>query len=77
MACILYSLLQNRLKESVVYDIIAEAVKIEEEFINDFEWYMHRHRESFTHEQFVRRLEYGHDVLANYYDKYIHTFFTL
>ncbi len=48
-----------------------------EEFINDFEWYMHRHRESFTHEQFVRRLEYGHDVLSNYYDKYIHTFNTI
>jgi DNA helicase-2/ATP-dependent DNA helicase PcrA len=45
-----------------------------EEFIADFEWYMRRHRESFTQEQFDRRLEYGHDVLANYYDKYIHTF---
>jgi len=40
-------------------------------FIADFEWYMHRHRESFTREQFERRLEYGHEVLANYYDKYI------
>jgi len=45
-----------------------------EEFIADFEWYMHRHRESFTQEQFDRRLEYGHDVLNNYYDKYIHSF---
>ncbi|MFC0773932.1 ATP-dependent helicase [Terrimonas alba] len=44
------------------------------EFINDFEWYMHRHRESFTAEQFARRLEYGHEVLTNYYDKYIHQF---
>ena len=44
-----------------------------EEFIVDFEWYMHRHRESFTKEQFARRLEYGHDVLTNYYDKYILT----
>jgi len=42
-----------------------------EEFVSDFEWYMHRHRESFTKEQFVRRLEYGHEVLNNYYDKYI------
>jgi DNA helicase-2/ATP-dependent DNA helicase PcrA len=45
-----------------------------EEFIASFEWYMHRHRESFTQEQFNRRLEYGHDVLSNYYDKYIHSF---
>jgi DNA helicase-2/ATP-dependent DNA helicase PcrA len=45
-----------------------------EQFIADFEWYMHRHRESFTREQFERRLEYGHEVLSNYYDKYIHSF---
>jgi DNA helicase-2/ATP-dependent DNA helicase PcrA len=45
-----------------------------EEFIADFEWYMHRHRESFTKEQFARRLEYGHDVLSNYYDQYINSF---
>lgn len=35
LACLLYSLLQNRLKESVVYEIIDEAIQIEEEFIND------------------------------------------
>ncbi|CAN5504123.1 ATP-dependent DNA helicase [soil metagenome] len=44
-----------------------------EQFIKDFEWYMHRHRESFTKEQFERRLEYGQEVLSNYYDKYINT----
>lgn len=44
------------------------------QFIADFEWYMHRHRESFTKEQFERRLEYGHEVLSNYYDKYIDHF---
>jgi DNA helicase-2/ATP-dependent DNA helicase PcrA len=44
-----------------------------EEFIADFNWYMHRHRESFTREQFDRRMEYGFDVLSNYYDKYINT----
>jgi DNA helicase-2/ATP-dependent DNA helicase PcrA len=44
-----------------------------EEFISDFNWFMHRHRESFTKEQFTRRLEYGEDVLSNYYDKYIYT----
>ncbi|MGZ8558512.1 MAG: 3'-5' exonuclease, partial [Chitinophagaceae bacterium] len=45
-----------------------------DEFINYFEWYMHRHRESFTKEQFERRMEYGQDVLSNYYDKYINSF---
>ena len=44
------------------------------EFIDDFSYYMHRHRESFTKEQFDRRLEYGKDVLTNYYEKYIHSF---
>jgi DNA helicase II / ATP-dependent DNA helicase PcrA len=45
-----------------------------EEFIADFEWYMNRHRESFTKEQFARRLEYGQEVLSNYYDQYINGF---
>jgi DNA helicase-2/ATP-dependent DNA helicase PcrA len=45
-----------------------------DEFLNDFEWFMHRHRENFTREQFNRRMEYGHEVLINYYDKYIGNF---
>lgn len=45
-----------------------------EQFIADFEWYMRRHRESFTKEQFNRRMEYGQEVLSNYYDKYISSF---
>ena len=45
-----------------------------EEFVADFEWYMTRHRESFTKEQFARRMEYGQEVLGNYYDKYISSF---
>ncbi|MBL7731970.1 MAG: ATP-dependent helicase [Chitinophagaceae bacterium] len=45
-----------------------------ESFIADFEWYIGRHRESFTKEQYDRRLEYGREVLSNYYDKYINTF---
>ncbi len=44
-----------------------------EEMIADFEWYMHRHRENFTREAFDRRMEYGQEVLSNYYDKYINT----
>jgi DNA helicase-2/ATP-dependent DNA helicase PcrA len=43
-------------------------------FIEDFKWYMDRHRESFTREEFVRRMEYGYEVLGNYYDKYIDSF---
>jgi DNA helicase-2/ATP-dependent DNA helicase PcrA len=44
-----------------------------EEVIMDFQWYMHRHRENFTKEAFDRRMEYGDEVLSNYYDKYIYT----
>ena len=43
-----------------------------QDFVGDFKWYMQRHRESFTQEQYQRRMEYGFDVLSNYYDKYIH-----
>ncbi|MBL0068869.1 MAG: ATP-dependent helicase [Chitinophagaceae bacterium] len=45
-----------------------------EEFIGDFVWYIERHRESFTREQYARRLEYGQEVLSHYYDKYISSF---
>jgi DNA helicase-2/ATP-dependent DNA helicase PcrA len=44
-----------------------------EVLIEDFKWYMSRHRENFTKEAFARRMEYGEEVLANYYDKYINT----
>jgi DNA helicase II / ATP-dependent DNA helicase PcrA len=50
-----------------------EQFPSKEVFQEDFEHYMRRHRESFTKEQFERRLEYGHAVLPAYYDKYIHT----
>lgn len=39
--------------------------------LEGFTWYMHRHRENFTQEQFTRRIEYGQEILSNYYDKYI------
>jgi DNA helicase-2/ATP-dependent DNA helicase PcrA len=42
-----------------------------EEMITDFKWYMMRHRENFTQEAFKRRMEYGEEVLSNYYNKYI------
>jgi len=40
-------------------------------FIASFDWYMNRHRESFTNEQFKRRKEYGHIILPVYYEKYV------
>ncbi|HMO61044.1 MAG TPA: ATP-dependent DNA helicase [Ferruginibacter sp.] len=42
------------------------------DMIEDFKWYLRRHRENFTPEAFSRRLEYGEKILADYYDKYIH-----
>jgi DNA helicase-2/ATP-dependent DNA helicase PcrA len=44
-----------------------------EEFVNDFVWSMRRNRESFTRESFQRRMEYGKEILTNYYDTYIRT----
>ncbi|HET9826474.1 MAG TPA: ATP-dependent DNA helicase, partial [Chitinophagaceae bacterium] len=48
----------------------AQQFPSKEEFLKDFEWWMTRHRESFTNEQFARRMEYGQEVLNNYYNKY-------
>ncbi len=45
--------------------------------VQDFEWYMHRHRELFTKAQFDRRLEYGEQVLTNYYKTYVHNWNTV
>ena len=50
-----------------------EQFPSKDEMIQDFNWYMHRHRENFTKEAFERRIEYGDEVLRNYYDKYINT----
>jgi DNA helicase-2/ATP-dependent DNA helicase PcrA len=44
-----------------------------QEMVDDFNWYMNRHREHFTKEAFARRMEYGDEVLRNYYAKYINT----
>lgn len=50
----------------------AQQFPEKKEMLTDFEWYMRRHREIFTKEAFARRMEYGVEVLANYYDKYLH-----
>ena len=51
-----------------------KAFPDKESFIDYFDWYMERHRESFSKEQFNRRMEYGHEILSNYYDTHIHSF---
>ncbi|MEP6684751.1 MAG: ATP-dependent DNA helicase, partial [Parafilimonas sp.] len=63
------SIVNGENKEALPYQ---NGFPSKEEFINDFKWFMHRHRESFTKEQFARRLEYGEDVLSNYYEKYLY-----
>lgn len=45
--------------------------------LQEFDRYMRRHRESFTREQFHRRMEYGHQVLEAYYDRRITSFNTI
>ena len=48
-----------------------ETFPSKEEMIAEFNWYMRKHREFFTKEGFERRMEYGDEVLRNYYHKYI------
>ncbi len=45
-----------------------------EAFVAYFEWYMKRHRESFSAEQYTRRMEYGEEILGKYYDTHIASF---
>jgi DNA helicase II / ATP-dependent DNA helicase PcrA len=42
-------------------------------FLASFDAYMKEHRESFTREQFARRMEYGHIILPAYYENNIRT----
>ncbi|HMJ46348.1 MAG TPA: PD-(D/E)XK nuclease family protein, partial [Ferruginibacter sp.] len=42
-----------------------------DELVENFNWYIHRHRQHFTREAFARKLEYGNEVLRNYYQTYI------
>ncbi|MCX6316339.1 MAG: ATP-dependent DNA helicase [Bacteroidetes bacterium] len=73
----LEKLFRKMLTESTAPDGKKGKFDTKESFIADFEWYMIRHRESFTREQFERRMEYGREVLGNYYDKYIGQFNTI
>jgi DNA helicase-2/ATP-dependent DNA helicase PcrA len=48
-----------------------EQFPLLDDFLQDFTWYMKRHRESFTKEQYERRVEYGREILKNYYNTYV------
>lgn len=54
----------NKMKKTEVFPVL-------DDFLQDFTWYLKRHRESFTKEQFARRLEYGLEILKNYYNTYV------
>ena len=43
-----------------------------QELIQDFMYYMNRHREAFTQVEFKNRKEQGEIVLSEYYDEYVH-----
>jgi len=43
------------------------------ELVADFSWYMQSRAAYFTHEAFNRRIQYGHEILTNYYNQYIHS----
>lgn len=42
-----------------------------EDMLKDFNWYMQKHRDSFTDEQFEDKKEYGEQFLPKYYEQYI------
>jgi DNA helicase-2/ATP-dependent DNA helicase PcrA len=43
-----------------------------EQFVNEFRWYMARNRDSFTREDFKRRIDYGEKILPAYYEQNVH-----
>ena len=54
----------NKMKDHPNKSFPAKSVLLE-----DFVLYLYRHHESFTKEEFERRIEYGKIVLEKYYDK--------
>lgn len=59
----------NKMKEDPARSFPSVA-----ELIEDFIHYLYTHRESFTRENFERRLEYGKEVLEKYHNKKINQF---
>lgn len=50
-----------------------ETFPSKEEMIMDFKKYMDKHRENFTRQAYLRKLEHGDAILPGYYDKYINS----
>ncbi len=46
----------------------------QEELVDFFKFFMSRHRESFSNVQYKRRIEYGEEILCNYYANNIQSF---
>jgi DNA helicase-2/ATP-dependent DNA helicase PcrA len=46
----------------------------QEELVDFFKFFMSRHRESFSNVQYKRRIEYGEEILFNYYANNIQSF---
>jgi DNA helicase-2/ATP-dependent DNA helicase PcrA len=53
-----------RMKDSQIFPPV-------EILLDDFSWYMRRHRENFTKESFARRMEQGAIIIPAYYHQYI------
>ena len=41
------------------------------QFVKDFKWYMRKHEDSFLPATFERKIEYGEQILTQFYNKYI------
>ena len=46
-------------------------------FLEDFQWYMERNRDSFTPEAFILKMEYGEKILPPFYDARINNWNTM
>lgn len=61
----------ERMFLSMMGDKANNAFPPSKQLVKDFEWYMFRHMDSFTEEEFGRRLDYGREILPKYYDQYV------
>jgi DNA helicase-2/ATP-dependent DNA helicase PcrA len=44
-----------------------------EQMLKDFEWFMYRHKDSFTDSEFELKLMYGHKIIPMYYNQYVNS----
>ncbi|MEX0811745.1 MAG: ATP-dependent DNA helicase [Chitinophagales bacterium] len=52
-------------------DSKADQFPAKADMLKYFDWYMQKHRDSFTDEQYEDKKNYGHKLLPEYYDHYI------